>query len=84
MAERDAFEVRFGPRSRATPGASRPISTRSSVSDRGPARYDGTGWTFPYEGAGLPSMQLAAVAPDGTVFGSIGSVLRLPDLAPPP
>ena len=52
--------------------------------DRGPARYDGTAWTFPYDGAGLPWMQLAAVAPDGTVFGSIGSVLRLPDLAPPP
>jgi hypothetical protein len=55
-----------------------------TTSDRGPARSDGTAWTFPYEGAGLPSMQLAAVAPDGTVFASIGSVLRLPDRAPPP
>jgi hypothetical protein len=55
-----------------------------TTSDRGPARHDGTAWTFPYERAGLPSMQLAAVAPDGTVFGSIGSILRLPDHAPPP
>ena len=56
----------------------------TSVSDRGPARFDGTAWTFPYKGAGWPSMQVSAVAPDGTVFGSIGSVLRLPNRAPPP
>jgi hypothetical protein len=56
-----------------------PDGTLWTTSDRGPARYDGTAWTFPYEGAGFPSMQLAAVAPDGTVFGSIGSILRLPD-----
>jgi hypothetical protein len=55
-----------------------------TTSDRGPARSDGTAWTFPYERAGFPSMQLAAVAPDGTVFALIGSVLRLPDHAPPP
>jgi hypothetical protein len=55
-----------------------------TTSDRGPARCDGTAWTFPYERAGFPSMRLAAIAPDGTVFGSIGSVLRLPDRAPPP
>ena len=61
-----------------------PDGTLWTTSDRGPARYDGTAWTFPYEGAGFPSMQLAAVAPDGTVFGSIGSVLRLPNRAPPP
>jgi hypothetical protein len=53
-----------------------------TTTDRGPTRYDGTAWTFPYEGAGFPRMALAAVAPDGTVFASIGSVLRLPDRAP--
>ena len=53
--------------------------------DRGPARYDGTAWTFPYDGAGLPWMQLAAVAPDGTVFGEVNSSLfRFPDRTPPP
>jgi hypothetical protein len=53
--------------------------------DRGPARYDGTAWTFPYDGAGLPWMQLAAVAPDGTVFGRIGfDIFRFPDRTPPP
>lgn len=51
----------------------------TSISDRGRARCDGTVWTIPCERAGLPSMQPAAVAPDGTVFGSIGSILRLPD-----
>jgi len=60
-----------------------PASTGSG--DRGPARYDGTAWTFPYDGAGLPWMQLAAVAPDGTVFGEVNSSLfRFPDQAPPP
>jgi len=53
--------------------------------DRGPARYDGTAWTFPYDGAGLPWMELAAVAPDGTVFGRIGfDIFRFPDRTPPP
>jgi len=53
--------------------------------DRGPARYDGTAWAFPYDGAGLPWMQLAAVAPDGTVFGEVNSSLfRFPDRTPPP
>jgi sugar lactone lactonase YvrE len=52
--------------------------------DRGPARYDGTAWTFPYDGAGLPWMQLAAVAPDGTVFGRLGfDIFRFPDRTPP-
>ena len=63
-----------------------PASTGSG--DRGPARYDGTAWTFPYDGAGLPWMELAAVAPDGTVFGRIDridpSIFRFPDQAPPP
>ena len=53
--------------------------------DRGPARYDGTAWTFPYDGAGLPWMELAAVAPDGTVFGRTGfDIFRFPDQTPPP
>ena len=53
--------------------------------DRGPARYDGTAWTFPYDGAGLPWMELAAVAPDGTVFGRLGfDLFRFPDQTPPP
>jgi hypothetical protein len=53
--------------------------------DRGPARYDGTAWTLPYDGAGLPWMELAAVAPDGTVFGRIGfDIFRFPDQTPPP
>jgi sugar lactone lactonase YvrE len=53
--------------------------------DRGPARYDGAAWTFPYDGAGLPWMELAAVAPDGTVFGRSGfDIFRFPDRAPPP
>jgi len=56
-----------------------------TTSDRGPARYDGTAWTFPYDGAGLPWMELAAVAPDGTVFGRIGfDVFRFPDRTAPP
>ncbi len=53
--------------------------------DRGPARYDGTAWTFPFDGAGLPWMELAAVAPDGTVFGRIGfDIFRFPDRTPSP
>jgi hypothetical protein len=53
--------------------------------DRGPAQYGGTAWTFPYDGVGLPWMHLAAVAPDGTLFGEIaGSVFRFPDRPPPP
>jgi sugar lactone lactonase YvrE len=53
--------------------------------DRGPARYDGTAWTLPYDGAGLPWMELAAVAPDGTVFGRLGfDVFRFPDQTVPP
>jgi len=53
--------------------------------DRGPARYDGTAWTFPFDGAGLPWMELAAVAPDGTVFGRLGfDVFRFPDRTVPP
>jgi len=53
--------------------------------DRGPARYDGTAWTFPYDGAGLPWMELAAVAPDGTVFARTGfDIFRFPDRTPPP
>jgi hypothetical protein len=53
--------------------------------DRGPARYDGTAWTFPFDGAGLPWMQLAAVAPDGTVFGRTGfDIFRFPDQTAPP
>jgi hypothetical protein len=53
--------------------------------DRGPARYDGAAWTFPYDGAGLPWMELAAVAPDGTVFGQIGfDIFRFPDQASRP
>jgi hypothetical protein len=60
-----------------------PAST--GAGDRGPAQYDGTGWTFPYDGAGLPWMELAAVAPDGTVFGRIGfDIFRFPDRTPPP
>jgi hypothetical protein len=52
--------------------------------DRGPARYDGTAWTFPYASAGLPWTRLAAVAPDGTVFGEVnGSLFRLPDRVSP-
>jgi hypothetical protein len=47
--------------------------------DRGPARLEGTGWAYPYEGFGLPSMRVA-VARDGTVFlvGQPWDVLRLP------
>jgi len=53
--------------------------------DRGPARYDGTAWTFPYDGAGLPWMKVTAVASDGTVFGEIASsIFRFPDEAAPP
>jgi len=53
--------------------------------DRGPAHYDGTAWTFPFDGAGLPWMEAAAVAPDGTVFGRIGfDVFRFPDRTAPP
>jgi len=53
--------------------------------DRGPARYDGTAWTFPFDGAGLPWMELAAVAPDGTVFGRNGfDIFRFPDRTAPP
>lgn len=57
----------------------------STGGDRGPARHDGTAWTFPYHGAGLPWMRLAAIAPDGAVFGEIASsVFRFPDQTPAP
>jgi hypothetical protein len=48
--------------------------------EHGPARFDGAGWTFPYETLGLPAMDLG-VAPDGTLFAVGPAVLRLPDRA---
>ena len=52
--------------------------------DRGPARYDGDGVDVPYDGAGLPWMELAAVAPDGTVFGRNASTSSASRTRPPP
>jgi hypothetical protein len=59
----------------------------SAPNEPGPqlARYVADRWTLPYAGTSLPSMGLAAVAPDGTVFGSIASsFFRLPAASPPP
>jgi ligand-binding sensor domain-containing protein len=50
-----------------------------ATSERGPARWDGQRWVFPYEDVAVPGMSVAAVAPDGSVFGTIGeSIYRLP------
>lgn len=48
-------------------------------SDRGPARFDGQAWQFLYEDPAIPGMSVAAVAPDGSVYGTVGvAILRLP------
>lgn len=52
---------------------------------RGPARFDGQRWTFPYAGIASPWTGVDSVAPDGTVFGWIGSsLLRFPAPAASP
>ncbi len=51
---------------------------------RGPARFDGQTWQFPYEDANIPRMQVGAVATDGSVYaitsgpGSEIDIVRYP------
>jgi hypothetical protein len=56
-----------------------PDGTLWAATDRGPARYDGQRWTFPYEGKVPAWMGVDHVATDGTLYGSIGpTIVRLP------
>jgi ligand-binding sensor domain-containing protein len=60
-----------------------PDGTLWESTRRGPAHYDGQRWVFPY--SGISSMWTGgdSVAPDGTVFGWIGSsLLRFPSPVP--
>jgi hypothetical protein len=48
-------------------------------SERGPARFDGQGWQYPYEDSVVPGMQVGAIAADGSVFGvAAGDLIRFP------
>jgi ligand-binding sensor domain-containing protein len=56
-----------------------------AASDRGPARFDGDEWVFPYEDVATPWMKVDAVAAGGTVFGADdSSIYRLPPRIDPP
>ena len=56
-----------------------PDGTLWVATDHGPARYDGQRWTYPYERISPSWMGVDRVATDGTVYGSIGSlIVRLP------
>ena len=56
-----------------------PDGTLRVATDHGPARYDGQRWTYPYERISPSWMGVDRVATDGTVYGSIGSlIVRLP------
>jgi len=60
-----------------------PDGTLWTSSVHGPARYDGQGWTYPYADLFATRTDALsdayAIAPDGTVFGTLGSdIVRLP------
>ena len=42
-----------------------------AAAERGPARFDGQTWRFPYEDTAIRMMQVGAVAPDGSFYGVV-------------
>jgi ligand-binding sensor domain-containing protein len=62
-----------------------PDGTLWASTRRGPAHYDGKRWAFPYASISSPWTGGDAAAPDGTVFGWLGSsLLRFPSPVPGP
>ena len=51
-----------------------------AATERGPARFDGQTWRFPYGDAAIPWMQVGAVAPDGSFYGVVAgdAIVRYP------
>jgi hypothetical protein len=47
--------------------------------ERGPARFDGQTWQYPYADEAIPWMQVGAIAAYGSLYGvSAGDIIRLP------